>query len=140
MIMILYLVKTHFSRRPSRTKNKIYKYNNKNLSKKKPVRERRFFKNRTKARPVNYQYQIHTNVNETDDVTDTFKKPCLPGPSQTSTTINSLPITSVSDLVIPVTERLSDEQSHDAELADDVTYYLEGVKSSQGKYNISILA
>jgi len=108
-------------------------------TKKKPARERRFFKNRNKPRPVNYQFQIHSESHTEADQDDTFKKPCLPGPSQTSTTtINSLPTTNstnsnpVNDLVIPVTERLSQEQSEQAELADDVTYYLEGVKSSQG--------
>ena len=113
-------------------------------TKKKPARERRFFKNRTKPRPVNYQFQIHSESPSEMETDDTFKKPCLPGPSQTSTTtINSLPIANstnsnpVNDLVIPVSERLSQEQSDQAELADDVTYYLEGVKSSQGNFTDS---
>ena len=105
---------------------------------KKPTRERRFFKNRTKAKPVNYQYQIH-NVTEPEETKDdTFKKPVLPGSSHVPQ-VNSLPNSASTstggnsnDLIIPVTERLSDEQAKDAELADDVTYYLEGVKSSQG--------
>ena len=108
---------------------------------KKPTRERKFFKNRTKPRPVNFQYELHANEIEPDtvDPPNTFKMPALPGPIKTAVCPNtgtssaSLP-DSEPEFFIPVTERLSDAQSNDAELADDVTYYLDGVKTGQGIY------
>ena len=105
---------------------------------KKPARERRFFKNRAKARPVSYQFS--TGNSEPKD--DTFKMPSLPGApgaslpgtSSLQTAKNQGSNPSNNQVVIPVAERLSESQSRDADLAMDVKWYLDGIKSHQGKY------
>ena len=58
----------------------------------------------------------------------------LPGTSSLQTAKNQCSNPSNNQVVIPVAERLSESQSRDADLAMDVKWYLDGIKSHQGTY------
>ena len=63
--------------------------------------------------------KIFNDVNELEK--DVFKKPSLPVSAPRGTAENN-------DILVPEHSRLTENQANDKELADDLKYYLDGIK------------
>jgi hypothetical protein len=84
-------------------------------------REKRFFKSR---KPESHKQIITTPTpifshEQTQNDKDVFKKPSLPVPA---------PQGENNDILVPEHTRISENQANDKELADDLKYYLDGIK------------